>query len=229
MIRTSGQLCVRMTFFLVHQPSASPHSVSASALVGCCSVALSRAWCSPISCQVLSEPVYLFVGAIKNYTSSAMATQQIDGNNMSATSTVNLPAIDDAFIKAWPNGGQAHLTPIFLTQQQQHITQSTKPALLPAPSAFTALLHSLLSSVLPPSPTAWVGMVASFLSELLDRSARSSSNASGSIAQTALVDGLWLICQPHRTPSSHATQGTADGRAKRQVTDGGRLRNVWCV
>ena len=117
--------------------------------------------------------------------------------DMSAAAVDTLPSIDDAFIKAWPNGGQAQLTPLFLTLQQQHIATIAQPVLLPSPSPFTALLHSLLSSVLPPSPAAWLGTVASFVSELLDRSVRLDVNATGSIAQTALVDDLWLLCQPH--------------------------------
>ena len=132
-----------------------------------------------------------------------MAKQQLGSDvgqsDMSAAGIDSLPTFGDAFIKAWPNGGQAQLTPLFLTLQQHHIAHITQPATLPAPSAFTALLHSLLSSVLPPSPAAWVGTVASFLSEVLDRSTRSAASATGSIAQTALVDGLWLICQPHST------------------------------
>ena len=111
----------------------------------------------------------------------------------------SLPAFDDAFIAAWPSGGQARFTPLFLTLQQHHIAHITQPASPPAASAFTSLLHSLLSSVLPPSPAAWVPTVASLLTEVLDRSTLLTASATGSIAQTAVVDNLWLLCQPHST------------------------------
>ena len=129
-----------------------------------------------------------------------MATQQLNGgmtllDKATAAAVESLPVIDDAFIQSWPNGGQAQLTPLFLALQQQHIAQLSQPALPPSPSAFTSLLHSLLSSVLPPSPAVWVGTVASFLWEVLDRSAHSSTSAAGSISQTAVVDDLWLVCQ----------------------------------
>ena len=124
-----------------------------------------------------------------------MAAKQPRGDSsMSAAGVNSLPVIDDAFIQAWPNGGQAQFTALFHTLQQQHITQNTQPTLLPAPSAFTALLHSLLSSVLPPSPAAWGGTVTAFLSEALDRTAQLNASTTGSIAQTALVDDLWLLC-----------------------------------
>ncbi len=120
--------------------------------------------------------------------------QQPNGDPASGVDSGGL-VIDDAFIKAWPNGGQAQLTPTFLHLQQQYITQSTQPALSSTLSPFSALLHSLLSSVLPPSPAAWVGVVAVFLGEVLNRSTRASEDAFGSVAQTAVVDGLWLLCQ----------------------------------
>jgi hypothetical protein len=103
--------------------------------------------------------------------------------------------IDDGFIKDWQAVHQPQLTTQFSSLQHRHVQQAVQHE-LPDPTGLPALLLTLLSSVLPPSfPASWSNAVASFIAAVLDKDSRATPTDSGSIAQTAVVDALWLICQ----------------------------------
>ena len=104
--------------------------------------------------------------------------------------------VNDLFIKQWGSGGQQQFSLLFHSSQRVHI-QRVLAHQAPDPIAFTAILLSLVSSVLLPSaPSSWPSTVAAFLSEALDKTSLLTATDSASIAQTAVVDALWVQCQP---------------------------------